>query len=138
MLNFPKGYGLGYGQILKGNGFKPPLLVVGCNNYIRSKVGADVVQNWDVHVMFFPTSETVWRIGILYISRIGENVMLTVCDGTNIEAALIRALIPASGDATELHSKALVWLTHAVYRCPKISLRDILALEPYENVKKIA
>src|SRR5271165_3033899 len=95
MLKFPQGYGLGYGQrINKGEeGFKSPLLVVGCNAYAREHCKGEVFKAWDLYILFFPTPEPVYRVGILYISRTDNNaVMLNVCEGTDVEITLKQAL----------------------------------------------
>lgn len=141
MLKFPKGYGLGYAQLIpkNGEGFKSPMLIVGCNIYAREKASPQMIKEWDLYFLFFPTTEPTWRVGILFFSKTDRNiVMLNVCESPNIEDALTQALKrPGTGGAVELTPKAVCWLTHSVYRCAKVALKDILALETY-NVKKTA
>jgi hypothetical protein len=139
MLQFPKNYGLGYGQkIMRNeNGFKSPLLVVGANNYIRENTKPEILKAWDIHILFFPTSECTWRVGALYISSSNESTMLKVCEGINIENALKQCL-EAPKNALALHTKSIAWLNMAVYRCNKIALKEVLELSERKEVGKIA
>jgi len=138
MLKFFKGYGLGYAQcILKGaESFKSPMLVVGANSKIRELIPAETLKLYDVHLLFFPTAEATWQLGILYVSRAEYNlVALNLGVGEATELALEQC-IKAPIDSIELHPKAMQWLVNSIYRCPKLSIKDLLALEPY--VKKTA
>ena len=137
MLKFFKGYGLGYSQcILKGeNSFRTPTLIVGANAYTRKLIDAATLQAWDVHLLFFPTPEETYQVGLLYISRIDNKAALSLGIGNSVETAIVEC-VRSTLESIDLKPKALTWLTHSVYRCSKVSLKDVTACEPY--VKKTA
>lgn len=139
MLKFPKGYGLGYGQkILKDEpGFKPPMLCVGANTFTRQKVEAGVLQAYDLHWLFFPNAGNTYIVGVLGVERRGlETIFLNLGEGSSIDEAIGDVLSKVNfreGNKFVIRAHAMLWLTHSIYRCPKISLKDVLSLESYKK-----
>ena len=136
-MQFPKGYGLGYGiKVTKGSaGFKPPLLVVGANNYMRNltaTLGDSKWGGWDTHVLFFPTADNIYRAGILGVSRHDSQVFLTYAEGNTVDEAIQNAF-KSKHNSIELAEHALLWLNNSVYRCPKIALKDLLSLDAFKK-----
>lgn len=130
---------------------KNPMLIVGANNWIRTRVPFFLLQQYDLHLLFYPNSMPAWVVGIAAFSRTrteGKPVFVFGSDGT-IEGALQMAIgrileachpnddfsgtVEDTRDARELGhaSKLNLWWTHWIYRCPKISLKDVLHLENY-------
>lgn len=137
MLNMPKPYNLGHAQCIHKNGetFKDPMLIVGTSNYIREHIGA-TTQTYDVFLFFYPTSEPVWRIGTLLVDRnkIVEPTGIYV-ENTCIQSAfktLFINIFTLNKTTKEFHEVKSLWLQNSIYRCPKISLRDVLELQPYK------
>src|SRR4051812_44646748 len=42
---------------------KATLLTVGANSYIRENLPADVMRDYDTHLVFHPNSKPEWRVG---------------------------------------------------------------------------
>jgi hypothetical protein len=124
---------------------KNPMLVVGANTWLRERIPFFVLQRYDVHLLFYPTSTPCWVIGAAAFSRLrsDEKPLFVFSADTSVLGALERTLgrllesIPPSleegADPAEASrgSKLNLWWTHWIYRCPKISLSDVLHLEPY-------
>lgn len=118
------------------------MLVLGSNSFQRQKLPFFILQNYDVHYFFHPNSNAYWHIGAMTISRTnpgdikyvavrGGDVNQTL-DALN-QAVLVQRSTPegtvSQGEAIpETQAK---WLANWVYRQPKLSLRDVLALEAY-------
>jgi len=139
---FPKGYGLGYGvKVLKGSeGFKSPMLVVGANAYMRdtaSRLKVKGFADWDMHLLFFPTADNVYRVGILGVSRHNDNQAFLSCGEADTVDRAINNAFRSEHVAIDLRPHAMLWLQHAIYRCPKVALKDLLSLESY-SLKKTA
>lgn len=135
-MQFPKGFGLGYGiRLSKGDAsFKAPMLIVGVNSYIREQCKPALLQAFDLHAVFFPTSENVYRAGILGLSRLsGDVAFLSIGEGIDVASAIDKALKGAKVEQT-IRPQAMLWLIHAIYRCPKVALRDLLACAPYNSI----
>jgi hypothetical protein len=124
---------------------KNPMLVVGSNNWIRTKVPFFLLQQYDVHLFFYPNSNAAWVFGACAISRVNAKAVpvWSYAAGQNSEKTLTEALfglIPGVrptewGDPTfeqaEQNEKLGVWFQNWVYRSPKVALKDMLHLEPY-------
>jgi hypothetical protein len=48
---------------------KSPLLIVGCANWLRSKAPFYILQQYDVHLQFYPNASAVWVVGAVAIHR---------------------------------------------------------------------
>lgn len=131
---------------------KNPMLIVGANQYIRSKAPFFLLQQYDLHLLFYPNSTQAWVVGMVAVSRqrTDEKPVFVFSADTNIQEALdqlffkvLEALRPEeqiSGspilnrDKTDSISSQLnMWWVHWIYRCPKIAIKDILSLEPYSR-----
>ncbi|MFM8269909.1 MAG: hypothetical protein ACKN9V_06935 [Pseudomonadota bacterium] len=131
---------------------KNPMLIVGANQYIRSKAPFFLLQQYDLHLLFYPNSTQAWVVGLVAVSRqrTDEKPVFVFAAHTHIQEALdqlffkvLEALKPEeqlSGapvlkrDKTESISSQLnMWWIHWIYRCPKIAIKDILSLEPYSR-----
>lgn len=136
IVNIPNGFGLGYGQTTSTAGFKPPTVVVGANIYLRERIKRETLQDWDVTLLFFPTSEPVYTIGILYVSRKDDGVVsLDICKGTTVAEAIEHVLAtPVLSETIVLKPKAIMWLASSIYACPKVFLKDLLGLEAFEGI----
>lgn len=115
---------------------KSPLLIVGSNNFIRERMPFFILQKFDVHLMFFPTSERSYRIGAAVFSKTNpEQKPILLHAGEYSTENAFRQLIlgiavQSQAEPILIQPKLILWYTHWIYRCPKISLRDIQSLEP--------
>lgn len=134
---------------------KNPMLIVGANNWIRGKVPFFLLQQYDLHLLFYPNAMPAWVVGLAAFSRqksteppvfvfgasneIGTALdqaihkVLEVCRPADLaleEDTMRPAPDPEKAGNT---MKLNMWWTHWIYRCPKISLRDVLHLEPYKR-----
>jgi hypothetical protein len=118
---------------------KAPMLVVGSHNWVRNLTPFATLQVYDLHVLFYPNAHPAWVCGVVAVHRTkgeSEPVWSHGCN-QNITLALKQALggITAQTFETEqadTKAKLNVWLTNWIYRCPKISLKDVLHLEDYK------
>jgi hypothetical protein len=133
---------------------KRSLLIVGANNYMRDKVPYAVLQQHDVHLMLHPTAENHWHVGALMFDRTRPDaVHYTSAKHADPQKALDHALHgvvaryhesasshQAEGQAPGKHdAKKATWLTHWLYRQPKVTLSDVRNLDTHgekDAVKK--
>lgn len=145
-------FGLAKVRTLKkyASNMKNPMLVVGANNWMRTKVPFYLLQQYDLHLLFYPNSTQAWVVGLAAFSRqrLDEKPAFVFAAEADIHKAIdqlffkiVEVLRPSEpeteiprvpeehprGMGTKLH----MWWTHWIYRCPKISLKDVLHLEPY-------
>lgn len=132
------------------NAMKSPMLIVGTNNWIRGKVPFFLLQQYDLHLLFYPNSTQSWVVGLAAVSRIRVDekpVFVFAADATigtamqKLFCQLLIALRPGEDGAvmptvsnepsSNRSSKLNMWWTHWLYRCPKIALKDVLHLDPY-------
>lgn len=137
------------------NAMKSPMLIVGANHWVRSKVPFYVLQQYDIHLFFYPNSTQVWVVGAAAVSRnhVDEKPTFVFSADPSISSAmeklfglLLAALRPVEEtpdkprlaphsmkdeQKSQKASKLNMWWTHWIYRCPKISLKDVLHLDPY-------
>lgn len=143
----PAPYTCQLGQVSSGYGLtvKYPMLIVGANNYVRENIPFFIIQKYDVHLVFMPTSKQVYQLGALIVNRTEYKYMFVSLDSINITdamnnifLAITRETYNTVDDSIECrwntqHPKLMVWLNNWIYRCHKISLKDVLHLEPYNN-----
>ena len=130
---------------------KNPMLIVGANNWLRMKVPFFLLQQFDLHLLFYPNSSQAWVVGLAAFSRMSvEEKPVFVFEahaevGKAVEGAIYRLLETVrsqdfdgeswnekqSKQTSARASKLNMWWTHWIYRCPKISLKDVLHLEAY-------
>ncbi|MEZ4751683.1 MAG: hypothetical protein R3B54_13975 [Bdellovibrionota bacterium] len=128
---------------------KSPMLVVGANNWLRGKVPFFLIQQYDLYPLFYPNKSAAWVVGLAAFSRLSSEekpVFAFGADG-NIGNALDKAIfqilehcrpvdwrkrsaIVDDKKKKEKAAKLNLWWTNWIYRCPKISLKDVLQLEP--------
>lgn len=132
------------------NAMKSPMLIVGANNWVRTRVPFYVLQKYDVHLFFYPNSTQVWVVGAAAVSRVKveEKPIFVFSADPSIGSAmdklfglLLAALKPDQDESglptmsdeptSAKASKLNLWWTHWIYRCPKISLKDVLHLDAY-------
>lgn len=132
------------------NTMKNPMLIVGANNWIRTKVPFFLLQQYDLHLLFYPNSTQAWVLGLVAFSRqrTDEKPVFVFAAHTDVKEALeelffkiLEALKPEeqiTGDPVLKSerggphaSKLNMWWTHWIYRCPKIALKDVMHLESY-------
>ncbi|MBI1860644.1 MAG: hypothetical protein HYR96_06980 [Deltaproteobacteria bacterium] len=136
-------------RTLKKYSAKSPMLIVGANTWIRGRVPFFMLQQYDLHLLFYPNSTPTWVVGILALSRLRteEPPLFAFASygtmGTAIDQAIGKILVhcrPTEWNPSQTEpskkkaqnaSKLHLWWTNWVYRCPKISLRDVLHLEDY-------
>jgi len=130
---------------------KSPMLVVGAHSWLRSRVPFFLLQQYDLHLMFYPTPSPAWVIGILAVSRKDTSEAPTFAFSADshplkaVEGAIYKLLekvypldmkgfksLQKEGTRT-IKAHMSLWWTNWIYRCPKLPLKDILALEPYAN-----
>lgn len=129
---------------------KNPMLVVGANNWMRTKVPFYLLQQYDLHLLFYPNSTQAWVVGLAAFSRqrLEEKPQFVFAADADIHQAIdqlffkIVEVLRPSEPETEIpripdeHPKGMgsklhMWWTQWIYRCPKISLKDLLHLEAY-------
>jgi hypothetical protein len=124
---------------------KNPMLIVGANTWLRERIPFFVLQRYDVHLLFYPTSTPCWVVGAAAFSRLRSDekpLFVFSADSAVLGALertlgkLLEAIPPSLEEGADVESAARgaklnLWWTHWIYRCPKISLSDVLHLEPY-------
>lgn len=129
---------------------KNPMLIVGANNWIRTRVPFFLLQQYDLHLLFYPNATPAWVVGIAAFSRIRSDEQPIFVFGSDAViggaldmafAKILEVCHPAENGEAEGEtiepkrigngSKLNLWWTHWIYRCPKISLKDVLHLEAY-------
>lgn len=132
---------------------KSPMLIVGTNNWIRQKVPFFFLQQYDLHLLFYPNSMPSWVVGLACLSRQSTKkkpffTFGSAADvGAAVDMALLRALELCRPPAYQFEGEAApgdppaeqedgspqlhLWWTNWVYRCPKIALKDVLHLAPH-------
>jgi len=129
---------------------KNPMLIVGSNSWLRNKVPFFLLQQYDLYPLFYPNQSPAWVVGLAAFSRLNPHETPSFVFGADadINAALDQAIAkvlqvcrPANWRKPPLKglketqkansSKLNLWWTHWIYRCPKISLKDVLQLEAY-------
>lgn len=135
---------------------KNPMLIVGEVNWLRTKVPFFLLQQYDLHLLFYPNSTPSWVVGVVALSRVKADAAPIFVFGCNsdVNLALDEALLrmvehcrPADwqseeeAELSEVESQKNVrlnmWWTHWIYRCPKISLKDVLHLEAYPRTLEV-
>ena len=138
MINMPEGYNLGYAQLVtkNDNAFKNPMLIVGANTWMRTKIKHEILTIYDVHLFFCPTSKTHWQVACVMMHRVeGFKCISYNINSLNIQIAfenLVLLINNTQENKEAVNDKLNVWLIHSIDRCPKISLKDVLHLEPYK------
>lgn len=131
------------------------VLVVGSNNYLRQNAPFFVLQEYDLHLMLRPQSGEHWELGLAMLSRNGRQDKFVSVKNRDIEQGLKDLVGAATAESTSGKSldspmdrdvdeperkatdaKKSVWTTQAIYRKAKISLKDVLHLEPYSGDTK--
>jgi hypothetical protein len=134
---------------------KSPMLMVGSNNWVRNRVPFYLLQQYDLHLLFYPNSTPSWVVGLAAISRVSTTEppvfvfgsgpeILTAIDSLLLkmlercrpvdwqnETADFDAIDEKDHNKRQRNLKLGLWWTHWIYRCPKISLKDVLHLEEY-------
>jgi hypothetical protein len=118
---------------------KQPMLIVGANSFIRDNMPFFVLEHYDIHLFFYPTSESAYVVEAMAWHKQHHNSAPIVSYYAHNEpkTALLQAMwriIPQvlMKDESEAF-KAARWLTHWIYRCPKVSIADIFHLESYDK-----
>lgn len=131
-------------------GMKNPMLVVGANNWIRTKVPFALLQQYDLHLLFYPNSTHAWVLGLAAFSRqsTSEKPLFVFSAHADINQAIDelfyrlmeslkledesslmnQPLTKSNGD-----NRLYLWWNNWIYRCSKISLKDVLHLEGYST-----
>lgn len=131
---------------------KNPLLVVGANQFIREKAPFFLLQEYDLHLLFYPNSTQAWVMGMVAVSRTrtDEKPTFVFAAHTDIQEALnqlfykvLEVLKPEEESSGKMSvkpaahklgsSKMNMWWIHWIYRCPKIALKEIQSLESYSR-----
>jgi hypothetical protein len=130
-------------QISGGDSHKNPMLIVGSNAYMHKHVGK-FMQDFNIHLMFSPTSENYYRLGLVAISKnnLLEVIYLhVICKKVqNGFYSLFESLSKViDEEQVNLHPQPKVetlnrWIGLYIQRCSKISLKDVLHLEEYKDV----
>lgn len=138
------------------NQAKNPMLVVGANQWIRNQVPFFMIQNYDIHLLFYPNSTPAWVVGVVAMSRKHTDEPPTFVFASHwdineaLKQSLFRLLEHCRPDEWRVEegqltkgtdfglpskhaTKLCMWWTHWIYRCSKISLKDLTNLEPYST-----
>lgn len=127
------------------DGKKKSNLVVGSNAFLRQRVPFSTLQQNDLHLIFHPQSGETWQVGLIGLDRTGKLApKYTMGEAKNINEAIDQAInnmvakdyVSRVSDTGEgLSSASDKYLDKVapnwVYRQPKLSLRDVLELDPY-------
>ncbi len=150
-------YSLTRQKTLQGyaNSSKNPMLIVGANSWVRSRVPYFLLQEYDLHLLFYPNSSPCWVVGLAAFSRIKSDAkpIFTFCSDADMNVALEGTLAKLlewarpevgenpegqameageeKGSFSEKGFRLNLWWTHWIYRCSKIALKDVLHLEAY-------
>ncbi len=132
---------------------KKPMLIVGSNHWLRQQVPFFLSQQYDLYLLFYPNQSLSWVVGLMAISRLSLTEPPHFCFGSDreikkaLESAICQILQfcrpmdwknrhkkdgETEGKKHKL-SQLMLWWNNWVYKCPKISLKDILQLEAYPN-----
>ena len=141
--NFPNYYAVKLGVDIKHEKYiRLPMLIVGANQYTRTLVKFNVLQEYDIHWFFMPNESTHYTLGCILLSRkypderpyiLSTDALTTQEAFDKLSKAMSNELVGHVVGARDVNAKLLVWYTHWIYRCPKISLKDVLHLETYKN-----
>ncbi len=152
--------GMARGRVLRqyATSMKNPMLVVGANNWLRLRVPFFLIQEYDLHILFYPNSMPSWVVGIAAFARrtteakpvfgfasshdiMGalDGALFKILESCRPQDAFFdlegeRAVTEIPESISEDKAKAMrlnMWWTNWIYRCSKISLKDVLALESY-------
>lgn len=129
---------------------KNPMLIVGSNSWVRSRLPFFVLQEYDIHLLFYPNSSPCWVVGLAAFSRTQSDAppVFMFESGSDLSMALEACLTKLLEWArppeepvglgseekpafSEKNFKLNLWWTHWIYRCSKIAIKDVLHLEPY-------
>lgn len=114
---------------------KSPMQIVGAASYIHREQQSST--GWDTFLFFLPTEEPWWHVvsvSFRYVTDLPHIVNVKVGRDTSIQEAMKKALHgPVDEVFDELNPKLRTWINNAIYRCPKISLTDVLHLQPYKK-----
>jgi len=133
---------------------KKPMLIVGANNWVRGNVPFFLLQQYDLHLLFYPTSTPTWVVGVAALSRVRtSDAPIFIFEShheistalTNALARMLEHCRPVDWmsekeeevviDESQMtrNKRLSAWWNNWIYRCPKISLKDVLHLENYSN-----
>jgi hypothetical protein len=134
------------------NNLKNPILVVGSHAWLRNRMPFFMLQEYDWYILFYPNSSPCWVVGMAGFSRLHSDTKpIFVFDShPNIETALDGAIgktleacrpdfdgnskpiAPVSdSEESERARQKNLWWTHWIYRCSKISLKELQSMESY-------
>jgi hypothetical protein len=125
--------------------FKMPMLIVASNNFQKGELPSFALDQYDFYLFFYPNSSPFWVCGALALSRMhpGRAPLWAFSANADSKQAMKNSLhhllakMPHDFDDeyeySLMHPKKILWLINWMYRCQKIALRDVLALEPYTN-----
>lgn len=121
----------------------PPMLIVGACNFTRNAVPFFLLQKYDLHLFLKPEENGIRTVQLLMISRIGHDktqyvtakhkVIGTAVDNLFMGAVLAGKNLNEFSEENDLVKIENKWLTNWIYRCPKISLKDVLHLPDYKG-----
>jgi hypothetical protein len=129
---------------------KNPILVVGSHAWLRNKLPFFMLQEYDWYILFYPNSSPCWVVGMAGFSRLQSDAkpIFVFNAHPNMEQALDGAIgktleacrpdFDGNGRApiteTEVSDRERqknLWWTHWIYRCSKISLKELQSMESY-------
>lgn len=129
---------------IMGGPWEKAMLVIGANNFLRTKMPPAILQNYDMHLVFRPSSENSFEVGLVMMSRHNDKGLdrLVTAKDPDINKAIEMVMQNAVLESTQPHNngtfevepsheKMKTWLQNAIYRKPKIGLKDVISLEPY-------
>lgn len=119
-------------------------LIAGANSYLRERIPFFILQKLDLHP-FYEKTEGGHRVGIMGTDRIGSNKPMYVYSDSEkspkeaLNDAINHFVLEAvkthykgdsfdtgSGEPDKKIQKLNTWLTHSIYRSPKVNLKDFL------------
>lgn len=147
---FPQGYNLGMMQVILKDepGFKFPMMIVGANSHIHQHIKHSIAKYYDVHLFFSPNDTTEYYVSALVMSRTldTEPYIITSYEKSSSHAILklfenVNSTFFVKGNVVNpldalspIDKRKGLWINNSMYRCAKISLKDVLHLETYKEV----
>lgn len=116
---------------------KKPMLIVGQSAWQRKEMPEHQATH-DTHLMFIPNSTPAWHVGAVTVDRKTGGAQFHQAKHHDIHQAFKQLHETVKQNLKErldhqYGAERQAHLTHSIYRMPKISLKDILQLEPYKQ-----
>lgn len=130
------------GTLYKGQEINKGMLVVGTSNYLRELIPS-LTKDYDFHLCFYPQNQTKYKIALLGIDRKVDKedrlIYSVVAEAQSVQEAITLAvgILTKYPVQFQVKNKRALWINHAAYRMSKISLKEVLHLEPHKDKEEV-